>query len=440
MSLGIVSDDDCRLSTRAQQAAIAESKNLIFDILNDLWDPQSNPNGFFNVGVAENSLMHDVLLEQINKQLDLPAKYLTYNEGGDGSTRLKMAISRFLNRHFVPVTPIQPSHLIVTNGVSSAIEHLSWAFADPSEGILLGKPFYGQFIPDLALRPGTEVVQVNFNGRDPLGSAAVENYERALQHFQSRTGNKVKALVLCHPHNPLGRCYPKETIIELMRLCQKYHMHLISDEIYGLSTWDNHIDTCPAPSKFRSVLSIDTEGIIDPRLIHAIWGMSKDFGANGIRVGVIISQANTDLENSLSGPSLYSYVSGLSDYIAANILEDDSFADRYIEANREKLEISYHFVVKILRDHGIEYAPGSNAGFFVWVNLGKKYLENRQITKYEGLDMTQDIMERLLERKVFLASGNAFGSEEPGWFRIMTAQPLEYLKEALRRIEIAISG
>jgi 1-aminocyclopropane-1-carboxylate synthase len=439
MSLRGGSDDHCHLSTRAQQAAIAESKNLIFDVLNDLWDPKSRPNGFFNVGVAENSLMHDVLLEQISKHLDLPAKYLTYNEGGAGSTRLKVAISQFLNRHFVPITPIQPSHLFITNGVSSAIEHLSWAFAEPSEGILLGKPYYGQFIPDLALRPAVEVVPVDFNGRDPLGSAAVENYEQALQQFQSRTGKKVRALVLCHPHNPLGRCYPKKTIVELMRLCQKYHMHLISDEIYGLSTWDNHIDTCPAPSKFQSVLSIDTEGIVDPRLIHAIWGMSKDFGANGIRVGAIISQANADLHSSLGGPSLYSYVSGLSDYIAANILEDDSFTDRYIEMNRKKLEISYHFVVKFLQGHSIEYAHGSNAGFFIWVNLGKKYLENRRITQYTGVDMTQDIMERLLEQKVFLASGNAFGSEEPGWFRIMTAQPMEYLEEALRRIKVAIA-
>jgi aspartate/methionine/tyrosine aminotransferase len=58
-----------------------------------------------------------------------------------------------------------------------------------------------------------------------------------------------------------------------MRLCQRYRIHLISDEIYALSTWEN--PDFPNAVKFTSVSSIDLMGIIDPELVHVLWGMSK---------------------------------------------------------------------------------------------------------------------------------------------------------------------
>lgn len=58
-----------------------------------------------------------------------------------------------------------------------------------------------------------------------------------------------------------------------MRFCEKYRIHLISDEIYGLSCWDNA--EIPDASPFHSVLAIDKTGLIDPALVHALWGMSK---------------------------------------------------------------------------------------------------------------------------------------------------------------------
>jgi 1-aminocyclopropane-1-carboxylate synthase len=58
-----------------------------------------------------------------------------------------------------------------------------------------------------------------------------------------------------------------------MRLCQRYQIHLISDEIYALSVWDN--PDFPTAVKFTSVSSIDLSDIIDPELVHVLWGMSK---------------------------------------------------------------------------------------------------------------------------------------------------------------------
>ncbi|KAJ5780498.1 hypothetical protein N7457_005658 [Penicillium paradoxum] len=424
------------LSRRAQNLVDAGSDNPMWDVMRDMWCPTTNPNGYVNVGVAENTMMHDELLKFINKKLELPSKYLTYNDGGAGSSRLKAAIAAFLNRHLNPVTPLEPSHVMATNGVSSAVEHVAWSFADPGEGILLGRPYYGMFIPDISLRSGSPVVPVSFDEHDPLGLEAVDKYEEALLAFQQTTGKKVKALMLAHPHNPLGRCYPREVLIKLMKFCQKYQVHFISDEIYALSTFENTVDKHPPPAKFESALSIDPTGIIDPRLVHVLWGMSKDFGANGIRLGVIISQANPAVHQALTSVALYSYASGLTDYITSLLLEDFEFTDWYIQENRKKLSDAYTYTVNRLNDHGIEYATGCNAAFFVWMNLGKKYSELHPEDKCE--DVGDAVMKRLLQKKVFLASGLLFGSEKNGWFRIVFTQGHDYLSVALERIIAAL--
>lgn len=426
------------ISMRAQEATEAASKNPMWDVMSDAWCPSTNPEGFVNVGVAENALMHDELLSFLNIKLELPAKYLTYNDGGGGSSRLKVAMSQFLNRHLQPITPLEPSHLIITNGISPAIEHVSWAFADPGEGMLLGRPYYGTFIPDINQRPGTTVVPVSFNDCDPFSTEAVTKYEEALLDFQQSTGKRVRGLMLCHPHNPLGRCYPRDVMIQLMRLCQKYQMHLISDEIYALSVWKNTVDQHPPPVKFESALSIDLAGIIDPRLVHVLWGLSKDFGANGIRLGAIISQANRDLHVALKGISLYSYASGISDHLTSLLLEDYQFTEGYIRENQRRLSDSYSFTVDFLKSQGIKHAPGCNAAFFLWVDLGKKYRELHQGTPSDD-GVGEIVMQKLLQKKVFLASGALFGSEQDGWFRIVFSQPRGYLMEALERVVGALA-
>ncbi|GES64655.1 ACC synthase [Aspergillus terreus] len=427
------------ISKRASDVAHAGATNLMWEVMSDSWCPATNPQGYVNVGVAENFLMHSTLLEFINNKLDLPAKYLTYNDGGHGSVRLRRAIAQFLSRHLHPVKPLDANQVVVTNGVSTAIEQMSWCLADPGEGILLGRPYYGTFIPDISLRPGSKVVPVNFGECDPFSLEAVDKYEEALLEFQERTGSKVKAVMLCHPHNPLGRCYPRDVLIKLMRFCQKYRIHLISDEIYALSVWENTVDDFPPAVPFESVLSIDLSGIIDPQLVHVLWGMSKDFGANGLRLGAIISQENPELHMALKGTTIYSYPSQVADHLTSLVLEDEAFTEEYIRLNRDKLSASYTYAAKYMTDCGIEYAPGCNAAFFLWVNLGKRYRELHP-NEDESEDIGDKIMQRLLKHKVFLSSGALFGSEKSGWFRIVFSHYPEYLDEALRRIVAALDA
>lgn len=102
---------------------------------------------------------------------------------------------------------------------------------------------------------------------------------------QDETGVTIRALLVCNPHNLLGR-YSREILEVLLLFCQKYQTHLISDEVYALSIYghDNSVG-------FVSVLSIDPVPLeVDPALIHVLYGMSKDFAAAGLRLGCLISR------------------------------------------------------------------------------------------------------------------------------------------------------
>lgn len=400
-----------------------DASRITWDIISDMWHPERNPSGYLSVGMAENTLLHDTSLEYINSSTKLSTEHLTYSNESKGSNVLRKAVSHFLNRHFNPFRPVEPGHVLMTNGCYSAIEHLSWSFLNPGDAILLSKPYYSTFSADLTLRPESLMIPVEMSGADLLGPEAVERYEQAATEFEEHTGKRVRGSMLCNPHNSLGRCYPRATVDRMIRFCQSRRMHLISHEIYALSGWNNRVDTDVPFTPFESLLSRDTTGLIDPALVHVLWGMSKNFGANGLRVDTVISQSNPKLHMSQRCLSLYSFVSSMSDQITAPILQNYVFTDNYIQENRELLSQSHEFLVRLLKKHNIEHRHGCNAGFFVWVNLGKKYLEAQPEEVGEGFDLADAHFKKLLDNKMPVAHGTAYGSENPGSFRLIFLYP-----------------
>lgn len=110
-------------------------------------------------------------------------------------------------------------------------------------------------------------------------------------YFAASCRERIKGIVLTNPNNPLGKCYPRHVLCEILRFCDVNGLHFISDEVYAMSSLQS---TRYSPS-FISVLSL-LDMDLTPKLgnlasrVHVIWSMSKDFGCSGIRlVGVIDS-------------------------------------------------------------------------------------------------------------------------------------------------------
>ncbi|KAH6687356.1 putative 1-aminocyclopropane-1-carboxylate synthase [Plectosphaerella plurivora] len=414
---------DMALSQRGQQYAAPANKNKLLDILSDVWHPTNNPEGYISLGVAENSLMHLELLQHINQNLSITHSSLGYGDSFSGSHGLKKALASFLEKHFHAVGPVLPSHLAITSGVSSAIEACAFSVGDPGDGVLLGRPFYKAFPYNLRNRAGLQPVFVSFEDGDPFGEDSVRSYEDALLKARIQ-GIRVRAFLLCNPHNPLGICASRQ-----------YNLHMISDEIYGLSSWNNS-STPDAPS-FHSMLSFDIRGLIDPSLVHVLWGMSKDFGMSGVRLGCVVSQNNPDLIQSIATNSIFTCPSSIADSIAEFTLRNKVFVNTFARLNRERLCARYTEATSLLARNGISYKQ-SNAAFFVWADLFSfRSSRNEMKPRSSGRgdeELEHRLNAHLLAHKVFIANGSSFGHEEAGWFRITFALDSEYLARGLERM------
>lgn len=147
-------------SVRGDAAGKPNDKLFFWEVLRNLWHPDTNPSGFLSLGVAENPLMHESFIKHTTDSFTFTLRDLTYGDGTTGSNRLKVAIARFLTKHLHAVAEIAATHVTVTNGCSSSIKDLSWAIANTGEGILLGQPYCRGFVASIGLQTSVNVVPV----------------------------------------------------------------------------------------------------------------------------------------------------------------------------------------------------------------------------------------------------------------------------------------
>jgi len=256
---------------------------------------------------------------------------------------------------------------------------------------------------------------------DQFITGAVECYERALEEA-GRNGIDVKALVISNPHNPLGQCYTHKALEAILRFCAKHEIHLISDEIYAQSVYR----TDESHPGFTSVLSVDMTGIIDNKLVHVMYGMSKDFSTAGLRLGCLVTR-NEELGQAVQSLARFHGASPVTDAIATTILEDDEWHDQFLAESARVLGEHQELVTKGLDKAGIRYNKQANAGFFLWIDLSACL---RSAT-WQGED---ELRQALYDHGVEMSAGHAYHDEKPGNFRFLFSMDRDTLEEGLRRV------
>jgi 1-aminocyclopropane-1-carboxylate synthase len=267
-----------------------------------------------------------------------------------GSSALLSGLSALFNDHFVPHTAVQPGHIIVGNGLSAIIEVLAEVTCDPrppsqtftgvngdvhgnlqeESGVqdvwLIAKPYWAGFDEALDVHLQCRMVGVDVSdssSSNPSDTSSHSNLSQSstLTAFETtiarlgQQGKRARAIVLCNPHNPLGFNYPRETLEAYAHFAEKHDLHLISDEIYALSQFndlelDYHGSDAGTGHKvvttpFTSALSLDPHALgCDPARIHVLYGLSKDWGANGVRAAALVSQANPALLDAFRGTGM----------------------------------------------------------------------------------------------------------------------------------------
>lgn len=182
------------------------------------------------------------------------------------------------NRHGFAM---DPSWLCFTTGVIPVLSSAVRKFTTPGENVVIQTPVYNVFFNSI----------VN-NGRNVLESPLVyENgeYHMDLQDLEKKLADpQTSMMILCNPHNPVGKIWDRDTLAEVGRLCRKHGVLVVSDEIHcditdpGVSyvPFASVSDDCRmnsitalAPTKAFNIAGLQTAAAMsaNPVLRHRIW-------------------------------------------------------------------------------------------------------------------------------------------------------------------------
>ncbi len=374
-----------------------------------LYDAATNPDGYIPMSVAENLLLGDLLIERMATVRDVPARILGY-DAMVGSLAFREQLSRFLGRT-VFGREFSPEQLAVLAGAGSVLEILFHNLCDPGDGVLVPTPGYASFWPDLETRDELVIVPVHTTISDRFRLTP-----EALDRAVAEAGRQVKVLLFTSPNNPLGFVYTAEEIAEVLDWAEAAGVHVVFDEIYALSVFgDRPFTSC---AQLRRRLG---------DWVHIIWAFSKDFGASGLRCGLLVSE-NEQLLKAVDILSNWASVSGHTQYLLGEVVSDEIWVDSYLARARGALGDAYQRVTVALEDQAIPYIP-AGAGFFLVCDL-------RQYLREPTWEAERDLWWRLLEEgNVNLTPGEACHSAEPGFFRLCFASmPTDAVVTGVRRM------
>ncbi|XP_072474447.1 1-aminocyclopropane-1-carboxylate synthase-like protein 1 isoform X2 [Notamacropus eugenii] len=390
--------------------------------LADPYDEDKNPTGIINFGISENKLCFDLLSGRLNQSdmHNIEPPLLQYSDWR-GHKFLREEMARFLTCYCKAPTPLKPENVMVFNGCISVFSALATVLCDPGEALMIPTPFYDGISNSTYLYGNVQLVFAHLDSKITETNTrpfqlTVEKLEMTLQEARSE-GVRVKGLILINPHNPLGDIYSQGELLEYLEFAKRHKLHIILDELYMLSVFDESVT-------FHSVLSMDR--LPDPQRTHVIWGTSKDFGISGIRFGALYTE-NKDVSSAVAKLSFLHGISGIIQYKMAQLLRDHDWINQvYLPTNHFRLKAAHTYITDELKTLGIPFL-NRNSGLYIWIDL-RRYLHSG--TFEEELSLCR----RFLGNKVLLTCGKGFQCLEPGWFRLVFSDKIHRLQLGMQRI------
>ncbi|KAG2436151.1 hypothetical protein HYH02_011655 [Chlamydomonas schloesseri] len=427
------------LSSRAGRAirpALSYFKAFM-DAKDRQWKPE-DPEGNIILTVAENRISSDIVRERLSRAAaDFPEEALTYQDMR-GIPALRQALARLLEGTFMKGIDVDPDQLSVSAGAGAIIENLFHCIAGAGDVVLIPAPYYPAFDNDLQVKCGVVPHPFHLDEDRPLGPQLNAAAEAALEAVSAASGSngsngsncrgpRVAAVLFTSPNNPLGTMYSRDTVVELLRWCLQREVHCVSDEIYGNSVFGQGATFTSAEVIARQEAANLPHADRLPDLLHVVWGMSKDFCASGIRVGVLHSR-NVQLNKALDNLGYFAAVSNPVQWALAEALNDGPWLADFLATNRLRMAAAYGQLEAALTEAGIPHVPADSA-MFCWVDL-RAWLPEPSWAGEAAL-----WEEMCKECRVLLTPGEQCHAAEPGFFRVCWAwMPGDSLPVAVRRL------
>ena len=303
---------------------------------------------------------------------------------------------------------IKSEWLIFCTGIVPAISSIVRKLTTPNENVLVQTPVYNIFFNSI-VNNGCRPVENELIYKNGEYSVDFDDLEKKLSDPQTTL------MILCNPHNPIGKIWDKETLERIGELCFKHHVTVIADEIHCDLTdpgeeytpfasvsekCRNNSITCIAPTKAFNIAGLQTAAVFvpDENLRHKV-----NRGLNTDEV------AEPNVFAALAAEAAFKYGEKWLDELRVYLYENKKIVADYLSENLPEIKL----------------VP-SKATYLLWLDCsglaGKNEDLAREIRKKTGL---------------YLSSGGAYRGNGGKFLRMNIACPKEVLKDGLERLKRA---
>ena len=325
-------------------------------------------------------------------------KGYTMYTSNQGLLELREEIGNYEKRR-IGIEYSPEEEVLVTVGVSEAVDLALRALIEPGDEVIVPEPSYVSYAPGATLAYGKAV---------PIQTYNEDQYRLRPDVLESCITPKSKVLILTYPNNPTGGIMYEKDLKALTDIIIKNDLIVISDEIYSELTYNGkHVSIASLPGmKDRTIL---------------MNGFSKAFAMTGWRIGYACGH-----------PDIISAMNKIHQYtiMCAPIMSQQAAVEaiRHGEVEMRKMVDDYNYRRKIilsgLNEIGLECFEPKGA-FYCFPSI-----------KSSGMSSEEFCEKLLLEEKVAVVPGNAFGSNGEGFIRCCYAANVHNIEEAIEKIGV----
>lgn len=369
----------------------------------DLVKEEHKPEGTIPMWVAD---MDFKVPEEVQQAVERVAKHGIYGYSYCPDSYYQAVIKWYERRFDLHFTK---EDVVTTPGVVTAVGMAVRAFTNPGDSVLIQRPVYYPF-GMMIERNGRRIVNnplVNVEGR----------YIMDLKDFEEKIiEEKVKLFILCNPHNPVGRVWTKEELVEIAKICKKHHVIVVSDEIHGDFVFDGR-----RQQPFMNVM----EGLED--MTVTCTAPSKTFNLAGLQTSNIVIK-NKQLRQKFQDELDAASVGMIGPMGVAACEAAYTYGEEWLGQLKEQIVKNRDYMQSFLQEHLPELVMSELEGtYLAWVDMS-------------GLAMTNDELKDFIlnKAKIWVDDGDMFGVEGENYARFNLACTHATLQKALEQLEAAV--
>ena len=323
-----------------------------------------------------------------------------------GTPQLRQSIARYLARR-VDAEFAWEKEILVTVGVSEAIDLAIRAICAPGDEVLYHEPCFVSYAPTIRLAHAVPVA---------VETRMEDEFRLTVEAMEKKVSPRTKAILLNFPCNPTGATLSPEDMRAILEFAAKHDLLILADEVYSELNYE--VDLTKPLVSFTSFPEYRDRVIL-------LNGFSKSWAMTGFRLGYACGP--TDVIDAMMKIHQYGIMSAPTLSQAAGV-EAMDFGDKDVDRMRREYRKRRNYLVPALNEMGLQTVMPKGA-FYIFPRVAQTGLND------EGF-----AVKLLKEYGVACVPGSAFGLCGAGFIRMSYATSLEKIKVAVQRIGKMLSA